>query len=509
MPDYTRAQLLLAVRKDHPEFSSFDDETLFRAVATDHPDLAKGAKEYQSAPANAPDDRSTGQVAWDQTKAVGRGIGNFITGLPGAMYETAKTGYDLASGNPAAQIEAAKRALAMVKGTAEQIAAPVTPIVQTAGNLIAPNSYPPATRQSWEQGAEAAGSNFSNLATMRAGQSATTDNLKALAEKARQVRANAPGVVDSLAATDLTHPLSVLKTAPAAIHGVAGAAAGAAAPMLDLAARAKMAMGDSGTPAYGGAVASEDPFQAGVDQSRQALANRPLQAPPPAPVEQAVPLEVQKVRDSLIRRGKGAASADLATTNAQYLLKIMPEAAGLSDVPDASGVAPFDRALTDKLNATGHEINAKLQQDVPGKKVDTTDASLNMDEIANKASGYGDHTTANKIRKLAAALDQSGMTDAQIVTQIRQSLMDSSLDISSGLGNEVYKIFKDLSEKISPGIKDLNQKYFTLKTAAEIGKIRTGGLTPESQVGAGTRPGADFRDSQKARVDAAKKARAK
>lgn len=42
MPQYTRQQLLEAVRTDHPEFKSVADDALYNALAQDHPELVQG-----------------------------------------------------------------------------------------------------------------------------------------------------------------------------------------------------------------------------------------------------------------------------------------------------------------------------------------------------------------------------------------------------------------------------------------------------------------------------------
>ncbi len=219
---------------------------------------------------------------------------------------------------------------------------------------------------------------------------------------------------------------------------------------------------------------------------------------------EAVPPHVQRVADALTRRGAGG--ADLALTNAQYLLDVMPEVRGLSDVPDATGISPFDRAITNKLNTVGHQINTQLANDVQGRVIDTADAWSKIDDLANKAAEHGDFATSNKVRKIADLIDNglNGTPGEQLI-EMRREIGKSSLDISDGVGHEVYQIFKDLSEQVSPGIKDLNQKWFTLKTATEIAEIRTGGMSPQSQVGAGIRPKASLKERAKAARETSKK----
>ncbi len=120
-----------------------------------------------------------------------------------------------------------------------------------------------------------------------------------------------------------------------------------------------------------------------------------------------------------------------------------------------------------------------------------------------------------KIQKLIKLFGDSGTTTGEHVAEIRQHLNESALDISTGVGKDVYEVMKDLTEAVDPDLRDLNQQYYTLKTSAELGEVRTGGKSPQSQVGAGIRPKADLAERQAAtaeaekaqRVEAAKKAR--
>jgi hypothetical protein len=164
---YTRAQLLAAYRQDFPKLAKVSDNDLFIAIAQDSPELAKGISELQQTPAAAPDDRSAGQVAFDQTGKVLKGIAGTITGIPGAIAEVGKAVVESGTGN---QTAAGKRLANMGKGMAHSIADPFTPIIRTGVEAVAPGSTGgPATQQEWEQGAEAAGGNLGNLLMMKAG----------------------------------------------------------------------------------------------------------------------------------------------------------------------------------------------------------------------------------------------------------------------------------------------------------------------------------------------------
>lgn len=229
-------------------------------------------------------------------------------------------------------------------------------------------------------------------------------------------------------------------------------------------------------------------------------------APPQAePVETDIPPTVQSVADKLVRRGRGAGGADLAIDNAQYLLRILPDIDRLSDVPDASGISPFDKVLTHELEGTGHEIGAKLES-VKDKYISTGDAKVELESLMDRAREVGDTTTALKVKKLADLFKDTAIDAGSRVNAIRQGLFKSDLDISTGVGSEVFDIFRGLTEKLDPELVDLNQQYFTLKTSGELAEIRQGGKSPESQVGAGTRPKANFKDRMAANEAATKEA---
>jgi hypothetical protein len=152
---YTRAELLSAYRKDFPGLDKVSDNDLFSAIAQDSPELAKGAAEYQQQQGPAPDERTAGQVAIDQTGHVLKGLASTITGIPGTIKEVANIGRDALSGNVAGAVE---RTGNVASGLAHQVADPFTPIIRTGVEAVAPGSTGgPATQQEWEKAAEAAG----------------------------------------------------------------------------------------------------------------------------------------------------------------------------------------------------------------------------------------------------------------------------------------------------------------------------------------------------------------
>jgi len=245
----------------------------------------------------------------------------------------------------------------------------------------------------------------------------------------------------------------------------------------------------------------------------QSVSHRPLMAAElpvsQLPIDQpaiqpAVPPHIQAIADKLIRRGVGVSGADNAITVAAHLYNLMPELEHLSDIPDASGVAPFDAAVTNRLNTVGLKINAKLRG-VAAKQVGTESSAASLDLIADDAAKVGDKASYTKAHDLAEQLRKDGgLSTGETIRTMRQNLINKFPKITSGFGQQVYSVFKGLTETLDPELKTLNSEYYTIKNGAELGKIRTGGTTPESQIGTGVRPKANFKDAQ--RVQAAKEA---
>ncbi len=210
----------------------------------------------------------------------------------------------------------------------------------------------------------------------------------------------------------------------------------------------------------------------------------------------AIPPDIQTIADNLTVGGKGAAGANLAITNAQYLQKIIPGIERLDPVPNSTGIAPFDRAINDTLESTGHEIGSKLDS-VATKTVSVKEAVAKLRKLAMDANAAADSTTATKLNKLADSFGDEPVATGKKINAMRQELNQSSLKISDGgLGKSAYEVFKKLTEDLDPELAKLNHDYFTLKTSAELANMRLGGVTPESQLGAGTRPKARYAESE-------------
>ncbi len=157
MPQYSRAQLLEAVRTDHPQFRDIPDNKLFAAIAQDHPDLAQGISElhhpaFQS-PRYGPQGATAGQVAQDQAAEVLKGIPEAVTGIPGALKSLGTTAYDALTGK-------AGKVAQDLGGMAGGIAQPFKQAVQGAAEYVAPGSQGPQVAPEspeWAQAARASG----------------------------------------------------------------------------------------------------------------------------------------------------------------------------------------------------------------------------------------------------------------------------------------------------------------------------------------------------------------
>ncbi len=121
---YNRVSLLQAVRADYPEFSKIDDNTLFRAIAADHPEMVTpDVFEMAPAPTGNPKDNRTGfEMAGDKINAIPGMAGRFFTGLPGSVAGIGGIVKDTLTGN-------SKQAQKSMRGMVEGMAAPaLTPL---------------------------------------------------------------------------------------------------------------------------------------------------------------------------------------------------------------------------------------------------------------------------------------------------------------------------------------------------------------------------------------------
>lgn len=194
------------------------------------------AKSQGYNPGQAPDERSAGQVALDQTGNAIKGVASVVTGIPHMVGELAGVAKDTIMGQP---MKAGQRIGNMVQGFGESLADPVRPLVTGAG----------PEDPSWKQAAQAAGANAGALilpevikgVAGKGGQGASfvaraankitpeASRLQELANTARSFREANP-IVKSLEDVSITHPVKAI-TSTAKAAGSVGAAV--AAPALE------------------------------------------------------------------------------------------------------------------------------------------------------------------------------------------------------------------------------------------------------------------------------------
>lgn len=138
-------------------------------------DMAKLEAVHKSAPPppSFNDERSTGQVAWDQTKAALGGIPQAVTGIPGMVSQGTDALLDALRGRGTG------KAQEMVKGMAQGIAQPFMTSAKGVGALA--GMAPAPTGQEWQQAAEGAGTQLGGLLLAKA--PAAADSLVAALEK--------------------------------------------------------------------------------------------------------------------------------------------------------------------------------------------------------------------------------------------------------------------------------------------------------------------------------------
>lgn len=202
-------------------------------------------------PGKAPDERTAGQVALDQTANVGKGAVDFVAGIPGLVMEAGGIAKDTLMGQ---HMKAGKRLANVGKGMAEGIAAPFTPVIQTATSEL--GLTPEATDEQWQEGAHAAGANLAGLVVPEAaagarggtgsfvarGVNRALPSAESLMSKAARARA----AVDSLSVANV--PTSRTGVAIAGVKTAARPAVNALASVAEKAAKIR-----AGRPIFEGA----------------------------------------------------------------------------------------------------------------------------------------------------------------------------------------------------------------------------------------------------------------
>lgn len=238
------------------------------------------AKSQGYNPGKAPDDRSAGQVALDQTGNVVKGAASLVTGLPGMLAEVGGATWDVVGGGN--KKRGLERGMNLASGMVEGITAPIKPVMQT----VAPGTFGEATNEDWEHGAQAAGGNLAGLLAPGAagaagkvvGRAVAPEALMSLAAKAKAYRTANP-ILDTISNVDITKPVGMVR---GAVQAAKSTGAAIAAPVLEKVARVRagepLIAGRNYTPVDDAVAGAPDPIASVLDTERAAI-TEPLQSP--------------------------------------------------------------------------------------------------------------------------------------------------------------------------------------------------------------------------------------
>lgn len=192
----------------------------------------------------------------------------------------------------------------------------------------------------------------------------------------------------------------------------------------------------------------------------------PQSAPAGPPLEhpvQPLPPEHTAVMDGLFLDGKPMTSANttLASRNAPYLLEAIPE---LKNVPPGEA---FNARLFNGFQRIGHELNT-TEVSIPRESpVPTKDAVRQLTQIEAEAASMNMNSAVRAIEKVKAFLEERPIMAWEDFIKAKRAFFDE-IKLSSKSGRRSYEVFKEMSKAVSPELSELNQKYFTAKTAIEL-----------------------------------------
>lgn len=515
MAEYTVAEMLAAVRKDHPEFAKASDKELYQAMSVDHPDIVKKATDVGQvfAPESYLDPTDPHYVAKATALEAGKKLYNVAEGaysmfrhpLDNVVMPTIDLAKDALTGNASGVVDKAKGMLQ-----------PVTTSARGAAAYVAPHTVNPPSEQEMVNAARGAGQNFAATAApialeegLGAANAATSpERLRNLAAKVKEIRDNpspaTSGIVKTIGGAvgaGIGHEIAPGYVAPSigagmGVHVANDAfqgATGITSRMLDKLAAARESLGaphfdnpaldvptePSFQPDTGPAIQSKfyPEAQNPIVQPGEKM-NIPRPQPPelPAAPEAATagPLDtpipgvtpdVALAREALLEDGKPRTPANIerANQNATYLLDAVPELRGLKP-----GLA-FNTRLYNALDIAGKALNAE-EGSIPRDKPLATKAYADeIGQIADQAAVVGNSTATRAAAKLKSFLEGDDVTWGDFIKNKRDFYKEVKL--TSATGKAVYDVLKQISDDVSPKLTDLNQKWFTIKTAAELADV--------------------------------------
>lgn len=539
-------------------FAEGTPEAVVDRVVGEHVRVAKAksiqATKYPSAQEQPADSRSWLGVGVDQLANVGKGALDLIPSMVHAGGDLVEGVQRIGQGRFA---EGANKFSDTAAGLVKGFTAPFEGLATSArglGALIAPETIDAPSRQDWESAAQTGGAMAAGAGLTGDFKGAALDampeamRLQEMANKAKDYRAANP-ISSDLRGVDVTKPLDavarVAKVAPQVGAAIAD-------PILSRLAQAKSLR--EAPPASGPIPGMPGPPEAGDiafenlrQNNFQPIANQPPARPhnpmdqfanpsgvapsgplpnaetvvprgpldqfanpsgvapsgplpnaetiqPPAPQYPVTPLhpDITRVMDALFTDGVPATSANTtkASMNAPYLLEALPELRG---VPPGDG---FNARLFNGFQKIGHELNATEASIPRDRPVPTGEAIKKIDALQADAAQTNQNAAVRSLEKVKVLFESNpGAMPWEKFIKAKRAFFDE-VKLSSKAGREAYQIFKDISSDVSPELANLNQKYFTAKTAMELAD-----MNPYS--------GVKLAAEQRARLAAAKKARIK
>ncbi len=178
--------------------------------------------------------------------------------------------------------------------------------------------------------------------------------------------------------------------------------------------------------------------------------------------------EVKLANDALTKAGRiteGNRKARVGiATNAPFLLRAFPELRGL---PAGD---TFNTALANATNTVGSSLKA-VEESIPDNTpVHVADASAKLGNIADSYAAGKEAGPARAIADAAETMKNNPSMPWGDFIKMKRAFFEK-VSLSSSAGKQAYGIFKDVAGEISPKLNDLNQKYFTAKTAVEHAAI--------------------------------------
>ncbi len=206
--------------------------------------------------------------------------------------------------------------------------------------------------------------------------------------------------------------------------------------------------------------APSEPLQPSPElQQLQEKMSQPVAHPDAGEV---TPRHIQMAREAILQDGASRSTANLlkVSRNVPELLKVAPELKGVPAGPN------FNAKLYGAFQRVGHELNA-TEAGIPDKtQVPTGSAVEQLKTLESKYLDTNQPSAVRAIDKVKSFLADRPTIGWKDFIQAKRAFFNE-INLSSAPGREAYQVFKKLSNDVSPELGDLNQKYYTMKSAME------------------------------------------